>query len=146
MITPIIRLAQAVEEAQEAYAEIEAEELNGHLNRFHQSKALEYAALAEQFAVLSVKHLQNINANKTASPAVVKRRTRVSSNAARSSDPNTWNHAGRQASLAASETEQVSVKGLVRLPKQPIADNSTQHALYQRDVAGHLLYIGHKRG
>jgi hypothetical protein len=47
MITPIVRLAQAVEGAQRAHAEIEAEELLGHLNRFHQSKALQCAVLAE---------------------------------------------------------------------------------------------------
>jgi hypothetical protein len=81
MITPIIRLAKAVEEAERAYAEIEAEELVGHLNRFHQNKALQYAALAEQFAALSVKHLQKINMNRTVSP-VGKRPPRVSSNAA----------------------------------------------------------------
>jgi len=41
MITPIVRLAQGVEEAQRACAEIEAQELLGHPNRFHQNKALE---------------------------------------------------------------------------------------------------------
>ena len=81
MITPIVRLAQAVEEAQRAYAEIEAEELLGHRNRFHQNKALEYAALAEQFAALSVKHLQKINMNRTVS-RVGKRRACLSSNGA----------------------------------------------------------------
>jgi hypothetical protein len=81
MITPIVRLAQAVEEAQRAYAEIEAQELLGHPNRFHQNKALEYAALAEQFAALAVQHLQKINVNKTVS-ADGKRRTHVSYNAA----------------------------------------------------------------
>jgi len=82
MITPILRLAQAVEEAQRAYAEIEAEELLGHLKRFHRSKALQCAALAEQFAALSVKHLQKISVDRTVCPALVKRRTRASSNAA----------------------------------------------------------------
>ena len=82
MITPIIRLAKAVEEAERAYAEIEAEELVGHLNRFHQSKALQCAALAEQFAALSVKHLLKIDVDRTESPAVVRRRGRVSFNAA----------------------------------------------------------------
>jgi hypothetical protein len=81
MITPIVRLAQAVEEAQTAHAEIEAEELVGDLNTFHQSKALQCAALAEQFAALAVKHLQKINEDRTVSP-VGKRRTRVSSSAA----------------------------------------------------------------
>lgn len=81
MITGIVRLAQAVEEAKRAHAEIEAEELLGHLNTFHESKALQCAALAEQFAALSVKHLQKINMSRTVS-SVVKRRTRVSSNAA----------------------------------------------------------------
>jgi hypothetical protein len=81
MITPILRLCRALEEAKRAHAEIEAEERLGRLNRFHQSKALQYAALAEQFATLSVKHLQKINVDRAASP-VGKRRTRVSSNAA----------------------------------------------------------------
>jgi hypothetical protein len=81
MITPILRLSQALDQAKKAHAEIEAEKLLGHVNRFHQSKALQYAALAEQFAALSLKHLQKINVNTTVS-AVGKRRTRVSSNAA----------------------------------------------------------------
>jgi hypothetical protein len=67
MITAIVRLAQAVEDTKRAHAEIEAEELFGHLNRFNQSKALQYAALAEQFAALSVKHLQKINVNRKVS-------------------------------------------------------------------------------
>ena len=82
MITPLIRLAKAVEEAERAYAEIEAEELVGHLNRFHQSKALQCAALAEQFAALSVRHLQKINLDMTESPAVIRGRSRVSFDAA----------------------------------------------------------------
>jgi hypothetical protein len=80
MITPIVRLAQVVEDTKRAHAEIEPEKLLGHLNRFNQSKALQYAALAEQFAALAVKHLQKINVNRTVSP-VGKRRSRVSFNA-----------------------------------------------------------------
>jgi hypothetical protein len=75
MITPIVRLAQVIEDTTRAHAEIESEELLGHVNRFHQSKALQYAALAEQFAALSVKHLQKIT-------PVVKRRSRIPSRAA----------------------------------------------------------------
>jgi hypothetical protein len=82
MITPILRLAQAVEDAQRAYDEIEAEGLLGHLNRFNQSKALQCAALAEQFAALALKHLQKITVDRTESPAVARRRARVSFNAA----------------------------------------------------------------
>ena len=47
MVTPIVRLAKAVEEAERGYAKIDAEELLGDLNRFHQSKALPYTALVE---------------------------------------------------------------------------------------------------
>jgi hypothetical protein len=81
MITPIIRLAQVVEEAKRAHAEIEAHELLGPLNKCNQSKALQYTALAEQFAALAVKHLQEININRTVSP-VLKRRSRIAFRAA----------------------------------------------------------------
>ena len=81
MITPLVRLAQAVEQAQRAHTEIEAEQLLGHLNRFHQSKALQCAALAEQFAALSVKHLQKIDVDRTVS-RVARRRPRIRSKAA----------------------------------------------------------------
>jgi hypothetical protein len=78
---PIVRLAQAVEDTKRAHSEIEAEKLLGQLNRFHQSKALQYAAVAEQFAALAVKHFQKTNMNRTMSP-VLKRRSRMPSKAA----------------------------------------------------------------
>jgi hypothetical protein len=40
MITPMVRLAQVVEDTKRAHAEIEPEKLLGHLNRFNQSKSI----------------------------------------------------------------------------------------------------------
>ena len=70
MITPIVRLAQALAESKTAHAEIEAEEVLGDINRFHRHKALQYSALAEQYAALSVKELQMITVNRTVSPII----------------------------------------------------------------------------
>jgi cobalamin biosynthesis protein CbiD len=66
MITPIVRLAQAVEDTKRAHAEIEAEELLGHLNRVHQNKALQYAA-EQNNSPLYTKHLQKISVDRTVS-------------------------------------------------------------------------------